>query len=168
MANKVTICHWANGNPHTIEVAEPAAKNHINHAGIGVPGHEEDTLGPCLTPTTTPTTVPVSPTTTTTTTTITTTKGGENTTTPTSESPVSTITSTTPVLGCTTVDGHPFLTNIEQGGCPAPIAGETAVLVPTSPVSRDALPATGVDAGALALVGVAAIIIGRLIRRATR
>lgn len=52
---KVEICHWANGNPHSIEVSENAADYPIttNHGAIGVgftftphatPGHAEDFL----------------------------------------------------------------------------------------------------------------------------
>lgn len=58
-AGKVTLCHYANGNPHTITVAAPAAAKHLGHAGTGVPGHEKDTLGAC--PTTTPTPSPTAP-----------------------------------------------------------------------------------------------------------
>ena len=134
---------------------------HGNHGGI----NEDHCLSTTSTSTTT-TTLPTITTTTTTTTptTPTTTPQPPITRTIEAEWPPTTITTTIMGTDCVTPDGYPFVTSLPS--CPT---ADTVVSVPTpGPASRDELAATGVDAGALALVGVAAIIIGRLIRRATR
>lgn len=65
---KVTICHWANGNPHTITVSINAAGGHFYVNSLGevdgdrpAPGHERDYLGSCEAPSPTETSVSPSP-----------------------------------------------------------------------------------------------------------
>lgn len=178
--NKVTICHWANGHPHTITVAEPAASNHIDHAGIGVPGHEEDTLGEC--PTTSTSTSSTTTTSTTSSSTTTTTipnpvtppVSGEpgSGPTPLPHTPAPDATNTQPTISTTPQHQTPFLgcgeyvTNIEQGGCsPAPTTTTTVSEIAVTPVRE--LPATGGELTFLP-IGLALVALGVACRRLAR
>lgn len=145
---KVTLCHWANGHPHTITVAAPAAGTHlIWHVETGwqpAPGHEKDTIGTCPSPTTT-ITGPIEL------------EVIEITTTTTSTTPAPTTTSTTgPASPTTTV-------TIPDGETGSPSTATTPS-TPTSPTSSPTpmteLPRTGTSVLGLVLGGLALVILG--------
>lgn len=123
-------------------------ETHGNHGGENE-DHCLNTTTTTVPPTTTTTAVPSSDTTTTSTTA----PSLQRTTIPT-DSPIT----TTPSLGCMTPDGQPYLTNVEQGGCP------DAITVPsTAPIAttqRTDLPHTGWDAGLLFVIGTAVLLAG--------
>lgn len=75
------------------------------------------------------------------------------------------MTSEDPSLGCMTPDGYPYLTNIEQGGCPAPITA-----VATIPAARleKQLPQTGAAADTLAFFGIFLLVAGIGLRLSDR
>lgn len=58
-----------------------------------------------------------------------------------------------PTLGCVTPDGHPYVTNIEQRGCPTP-----AARLHSAPAGE--LAHTGWDAGLLFVIGTAVLMAG--------
>lgn len=170
MNEKIELCHWANGNPHTIEVSVNAADTHlIWHEENGwnpTPGHEQDTIGACTPPVTTPpSTLPDTPlpTTTTTTTSVTTTLPVSPTTSTTKPEVTMSSTTTTAITGthCTTPDGYPFITSYAT--CPVPKELSVTGVVPTARVNE--LAETGFGAGPLASIGLTAVVLGVALRR---
>lgn len=68
--------------------------------------------------------------------------------------------SVTPSLGCVTPSGHPYLTNIEQGGCPGPIGTDGPSVADLNDQKATELPRTGWDAGLLFVIGTALFLAG--------
>lgn len=147
---KVTLCHWANGNPHEITISENAADTHlIWHHETGwqpAPGHEQDSIGACPTPevsTSTSTSTTTSP------------PSVTPTTLTTVESSTSTSSTTTPASGTSTSTSQPPST-------------ETFVSVPGNPSGHQPLtelPATGIEGGMLMTVGIILTSVGLVLRR---
>lgn len=69
----------------------------------------------------------------------------------------------TPNLGCTTPDGFPYLTNIEQGGCSGPGVADLNDVKATRVVE---LAHTGTNPAALIVAGFALIMLGVALRSA--
>lgn len=110
---------------------------HGNHGGV----NEDHCAGTSTTTTTlTDTTTTTTPVRTGTPVTTSTTEGTPSTSVPSDSSGDDSL---TPYLGCVTPEGHPYLTNVEQGGCGAPTgAPEPAPTLVAAPV-RSELAATG-------------------------
>lgn len=132
---------------------------HGNHGGVNEDHCDDNTTTTTTTqPPTTTTTLP--PTTTTTQPPTTTTT--EPPTTTTTETPTTTITTTvptdvTPFLGCTTPDGYPYKTNVEQGGC-TPATPQT--VTPNTTLPGGNLPHTGTASNILVALGLGLIAFG--------
>lgn len=124
-------------------------EHHGNHGGINE-DHCQSTTTTIVPPTTTTTAPPSEPTTTTTTTTD---SPSQNLTTTTTTIPTITI----PSLGCMDSDGFPFVTNVEQGGCPG---GPTQTPALSTVEATTELPKTGVDAGLLFVISTCLILGG--------
>jgi hypothetical protein len=144
-APKVTICHWANGNAHSITISANALSGHFDgETGKPVPGHESDTLGECPIPTPEVINDPIGP--------------------DVPDSPIQPEVPVRPELPMPVDTDQPgtggtqcgeFVTSYAK--CPeAAIPGPSA---PTGP-SGPELPRTGLPAGELAIYGIAAILAG--------
>lgn len=72
----------------------------------------------------------------------------------------------TPHLGCNDVNGFPYITNIDQGGCPGPSVADLNDAVAIS-LPRE-LPRTGANPVALILAGLTLIFAGSAIRHTIR
>lgn len=134
---KVTICHWANGHPHTLTISENALGGHFDSHGSPVPGHEHDSFGACV-PTTTQTTVPSVTTTT--------------------QPPHATTTTTVPATTSTTAAPAPTSTTTT-----APITGTPTISQPSAP---PALAATGFGTDPLVALALLCAAFGLWLRKA--
>lgn len=139
--------HGATGKPCRPDPQPTHGKDcelHGNHGGV----NEDHCLTNPTTSTTTTSTTSPATTDTTTATALTTT----------TSAPVS----VTPNLGCVTPDGHPYLTNVEQGGCNAATPTATEPAPPTAGLTPAAtrLADTGWDAGLLFVIGTAVLLAG--------
>jgi LPXTG-motif cell wall-anchored protein len=126
-------------------------ERHGKHGGVNEDHCLSSTTTTIPAPTTTSTMAPPVTSTTATTATTTPASGSPSTTTTTAPS------SSSPNLGCVTPDGHPYVTNIEQGGCTSP---QTAIQSSTLTPAVSELPRTGRDAGFWAIVGLAILLVG--------